>query len=189
MELCNILPFLFAECQTKVSPRTAVPGGDNEDSRDLANKGIECPARTLLRQFRLDKVTRGLIGRERSSVWTTLKSTIWGGNWQSLRGGTVELHLAKTLIGPAKIYKCTHYCNSITRWRTAATRPPTSTSAVPYPSGVTARPRPRWTTRTPTTQTPAATTAMPRNWPSRKVFSNRNGNANSKTYTNALLGG
>ena len=61
MKLRNILPFPFAECQIRVSPRTAVPGGDNEDSRDLANKGIECPERTLLRQFWLDKVTGDIL--------------------------------------------------------------------------------------------------------------------------------
>ena len=38
-----------------MSPRTAIPS-DNQDSVDLSNKDIACPERTLLREFRLDKV-------------------------------------------------------------------------------------------------------------------------------------
>ena len=45
----------FSECQRRVSPRTAIPN-DNQDSVDLSNKDIACPERTLLREFRLDKV-------------------------------------------------------------------------------------------------------------------------------------
>ena len=51
--------FLFSECQRRVSPRTAIPSGDNQDSVDLANKEIGCPERTMLTEFGLDKVDGG----------------------------------------------------------------------------------------------------------------------------------